>query len=527
MRHVIDQSFPRVFEPSIQLVSETRSESSSSPGGEGTGDEENFLSLRGVLPQARYVGDDDIRFSSVAASPDQAEPGQLVVYRIGKECPSKLIAEALARGAAGIVSEQLLPCPLPQCIVGDVELACSQIAATELQRPDRKLLTIGVIGSAGKTSTALLIASLLRGAGVRTAYQTDLGECDGVIQTTGQEAVPDGASLVNWIAEAADCQCNAAIIELREDSARHAGYESIEFDLLVVTGRREADRDFGESALQCALERMTPEGVVIASADDPAVLRAVRDGCGRLVTYGVQKAADVSAKIIDQSGGMTTLLLSHDRMTAVMETPLCGSAMAANHAAAATLGLLIAQPLHEIAERLGQLREIPGRGQLVNRIDQPTIVLDRAGTTDRAVHALKTFRSMKRGRLWCVLAIDGADSPETLARYGRLLEQYADVAIVTANPPTKKKFLSMSHCVLDGVQQCAAMRLVADQRRALKWAIAEAGPADTILVLGATGGDSAHQRRESIAQLVRWVENDSPNVPSENRPEVLKMSDFA
>lgn len=112
------------------------------------------------------------------------------------------------------------------------------------------------------------------------------------------------------------------------------------------------------------------------------------------------------------------------------------------------------------------------------------------------------------GRLWCVLAVAPGDTPGQLARYGSLLERFADTAIITADRNAKSKFLSASHCVLDGVKKCAAMRLVADHERALRWAIAEAQPSDTILMIGGIGGESAHQQRSEIAEITKWIESE-------------------
>ena len=344
-------------------------------------------SLRQMLPACRFLTSDDLIFHSVAGSAKTAEPGQLVVYRIGHDCPSQLVADAMARGAAGILTEQVLPCPLPQCIVGDIELALARIAAHHRNRPDRELLNVAVVGSAGKTSTTLLIASLLRASGIRTAYQSDLGECDGVVQSTPSQPLQSGSELVHWLADAVDSQCKASIIEISEDRARHGHYDAIEFDMVVVTGSATCNGDFGPSGLQCILDRLTREGVVIAPVDDNRAMQVIRETGSRLVTYGIRKAADVSAKIIDQSGGMTTLLFTHRDTTAVMETSLCGPAMAANHAAAALVGLLIAQPLQDVVEKLGQLRVIPGRGQRLEAYGHATVVLESGGSPDRITTA--------------------------------------------------------------------------------------------------------------------------------------------
>ena len=465
-------------------------------------------SLARLLPESRFFAGDDIPFATIAKSADTAREGELVVYRIGKDCPARLVADAMARGAAGILTEQLLPCPLPQCIVGDIELSLARITAEQRQRPDRKLLTVGVIGSAGKTTTTLLLSSLLRGSGIRTAYLSDLGECDGVIQSTSSDASPVSAELVEWIDEATDSNCRAAVIELSEDDARHGKYDAIEFDLVVVTGSATCSGDYGPSGLQCIIERLTRDGVVIAPADDAKAMRVIRDSGSRVVTYGIRKSADLSVKIMDQSGGMTTLLVTHQDTTAVMETSLCGAGMAANHAAATLFGLLIAQPLEEIVETLGQLRTIPGRGQRLEDFGRATVVLDAGGCPERVATALRTHRSMKSGgSLWCVLAIDGGSEAESLARYGSLLEKFADQSIVTATAEAKTKFLSASHAVLDGVERCAAFRMVADRRRAMNWAIAQAGPNDTILFVTNERNQTAVQQRTDIQRITRWVDS--------------------
>ena len=469
-------------------------------------DATSTFSLRSILSSAHYCGDREIEFRSVAVSAETASPGELVVYRVGQDCPTEVAAKAMARGAAGILSEQLLPCALPQCIVGDVDLALAEIAATQHRRPDRRLLTVGVIGSAGKTTTALLVATLFRGAGIRTAYQTDLGSSDGVVQGTPDSPLPGCAPLVEWLADACDAGCKTAIVELSDDLARFGHYDSVEFDLLIVTGSATTTSDYGESGLQCVLDRLRPAGVVIAPADDPAAIRAVRDAGVRMVSYGSEHAADVAAKILDHSGGMTTLLLTHQNVSAVMESSLCGPGMASNHAAAATAGLLIAQPLHEIAEALGSLRTVPGRGQSLIEFGQAEVVLDAAGSPERVATALKTYRSMlSGGRLWCVLAMSADEAPAQLARYGALLERFSHHTVITASDRARPKFLALSHAVLDGVDRCAAMRLVANQERAVRWAVSEAAAGDTILVLGGAHGETAFDQRSALERIEKVI----------------------
>ncbi|MFK8114071.1 MAG: Mur ligase family protein, partial [Rubripirellula sp.] len=486
MRHGINRSNKLVnhLAGDIKLVDSDSFESSKEFAAEVESGSSDSISLRRVLPSARFFAGDDVVFSAIATTPESANEGDLIVYRIGEADPAKLVATALARGAVGILTEQVLPCPLPQCIVGDIEPAMAAITAEQLEHPDRKLLTVGVIGSAGKTTTSLLVSSLLRSMGMRTAYQTDLGESDGVLQSTSSDSLPSGTALVELLGESCDGQCQASIIELRDDDARHGCYDAIEFDVLIVTGSASAADDFGPSGLQCALDRLSSKGVVVAPVDDAKAMQVLEDNHAKVVTYGVRKPADLSVKIIEQSGGMTTLLVSYHDITAVMETTLCGAGMAGNHAAAILTGLLLDQPLQDVIEKVSQLHSVPGRGQRLSDLEHATVVIDAGGSPDRAATALRTHRSMKAaGRLWCVLAIDGKEAPEVLAQYGNHLERFADHPVIASQRDAKTSFLAGTHGILDGVEKCAAFRLVADRARAIDWAITEAAPNDTVLII--------------------------------------------
>jgi UDP-N-acetylmuramoyl-L-alanyl-D-glutamate--2,6-diaminopimelate ligase len=181
--------------------------------------------------------------------------------------------------------------------------------------------------------------------------------------------------------------------------------------------------------------------------------------------------------------------------------------MAANHAAATLIGLLLGQTLQDTVEMLGLLRGIPGCGQRLTSWGHATVVLESGGSPDRVATALRTHRSMKAaGRLWCIMAIDNESPTEHLAQIGSTMERLADSGIVTSTLASKQHFLAASHHVLVGVQHCASFRLVADRQRALEWAMTEAGPNDTIVLFLNERHQTAQQRRCDIDRITKSVE---------------------
>jgi UDP-N-acetylmuramoyl-L-alanyl-D-glutamate--2,6-diaminopimelate ligase len=459
-------------------------------------------SLAAILPSARFFGCSDIAWTAAAATPAECEEGQIVTYRIGEADPTAVIAEAMARGASGLLTEQMLPCPIPQCIVPCVDRALAEITAATHERPDRKLLTIGILGRSGKTSTCLLAAKVTQAAGIRTAYQCDLGSGDGVLQETPGRPLPSGTPLIEWIAEASDCCSRIALIEINETDARHGHYDAIEFDVLIVTGRREKATDFGPSGLQCLAERLTPNGIVVVPGEDQHTIRWLEQNGQHFVRYGADRDHDVCVNTIDRTGGMATLMLSAGDTSVMMETSLCSIAMTANIAAATTLGTLLGISLQEIAKSLESLRKIPGRGQRLVEFGHATVVLEHGGSIERIRDALRSAKMHGvGGRVWCVMTIDDQTSADDLAGYGRAIECHAHHSVITSKPEQSCSFLKQSHQVLDGVKECASMRLVADQNRAIEWVMQSAGPRDTIVVLTNSTSATPLDERSELEQL--------------------------
>ncbi|MEM6691630.1 MAG: hypothetical protein AAF664_19530 [Planctomycetota bacterium] len=455
-------------------------------------------SLVEMLPGGRMVGGEDVEFISLCTQSEMIMPGDLAVCRIGQDNPVRLVANAMARGAAGVITEQLLPCPLPQYLVGDVDAALLKIKRETLDRPDRKMLTVGVLGGAGKTVTTLMVATMLRGCGIRTAYQCDLGHSDSGQQKTGGEAHAGGIALLDWLVNSVEEKSDAAIVELTDESLRRGAYDVMEFDVLIVASPPSSKDDFGPGTLDCALEHLGSDGIIIASADEPGMISQIEQTCPRVVTFGLRNEGDVTAKLMDQEGGVWSMLVDYGDTSAMVETTLGGPGMNASFLAATTMGILIDQPIQHVVEQISRLRQVPGRLQKLERdLGQPTVILD-SNEPNQLRHALRYARMAKGGgQLWVVAAVGDQDE-SSLAIAGHLMERFADrVVLTSAVSVSAKQFRSAAHNVIDGVQKCAAMRWVADTDAAVRWAIDNARPGDTVLLaVLSRDHDALGQRKE-------------------------------
>lgn len=485
------------------------------------------VSLRELFPRARFVGGDDIFAAGISRDPSACVEGHVVVIDCETPSPTEAAAMAMARGAAGIVCEQLLPCPLPQCIVTDCHHAVAIVADAVAGQPAKDVFTVGIVGTSGKTTTAILATKVLRAAGLRTGFYTNLGDSDGIVEATPNELINDAPGFSAWMSDARDAGCGVAVIELSEAMLRSHAVDAVAIDLLVITSNVQSTSEFGPSVLELALERLSPAGLVLVSADSPQAVRRVDDAGARRVTYGLRRQADISAKIFEQVAGQTTLLVTANDCTAAMETSLTGPAMAANQLAAVAVGLLTEMPLENAIEEVSRVRGIPGRNQRFAELGSATVVLDTAGNSHRMSETLRGLRRERgNGQLWCIASVEPGTDEGTCAGIGASAQRFSDHVILTSSRGDKANFLQRAHAMLDGVADVARPRLVADRDTAIRWVMQRAAPDDIIVIAGgfATENPAAHRRAlQADEATIREARKEQPQA-NEEMPSTIPFS---
>ena len=71
--------------------------------------------------------------------------------------------------------------------------------------PSQELRTIGITGSAGKTVTAMLVASIFEAADETAGVMSSLGHSDSVVQRAATGETPTAAEFASWLARMRTC----------------------------------------------------------------------------------------------------------------------------------------------------------------------------------------------------------------------------------------------------------------------------------------------------------------------------------
>jgi UDP-N-acetylmuramoyl-tripeptide--D-alanyl-D-alanine ligase len=231
----------------------------------------------------------DFAATGVAFDSREVGPGDLFVALQGESTDGhRFLDQAFAQGAAGAIVSQ--PTDHPHILVADTFAALNDLARAARVRTDATI--VGVTGSVGKTSAKeALFAALDRGMPGRVHRS--------VKSYNNHTGVP--LSLARMPRD--------ALIGVFEMGMNHPGELTdltalVRPNIAIVTAIAPAHTEFfpDESAIADAkgeiFKGLEPDGVAIVPQDSPhrdRLIAAATPHAARIVTFGLDKAADVAA----------------------------------------------------------------------------------------------------------------------------------------------------------------------------------------------------------------------------------------
>ena len=312
-------------------------------------------------------------FSGVSIDTRTLAPGDLFIAIRGDRFDgADFAAAAVEAGAAGVVVERSRARTLALAPAVVIEVDDTVGALQALGQTIRRLSgsrVVAITGSAGKTTTKEIASELLA---ARYRVVRNRGNLNNHI------GLP--LSLIEL-----RTRPDVAVVEL---GMNHAGEISTlvriaEPDVRVWTNVGEAHIGYFDSIEAIAdakaeiLEGATRNTVLVANADDDLIVRRLGGFRGRLLTFGIDREADVRAIAVRSRGvAGTEAQINTPRGTLDVTLPLIGRGNLANFLAATGVALEFDVPLASISERSRLLAPASRRGEVLRLPGGVTIIDD-------------------------------------------------------------------------------------------------------------------------------------------------------
>ncbi|MBO4766533.1 MAG: UDP-N-acetylmuramoyl-L-alanyl-D-glutamate--2,6-diaminopimelate ligase [Lachnospiraceae bacterium] len=454
--------------------------------------------LRGLLreiPHTIVQGSEDTAVSGVAYDTRKITGGEVFVCIAGTVVDGHdYIDKAVSAGAAAVVVTRDVEVPSGVTVVRvtDDRKALALLSVAWFDNPAKSLLTIGITGTKGKTTTAYMIYHLLNGAGIPCGLIGTVEIIAGDTHISASHSTPESYVIAEAMAKMRDCGCKAVVMEVSSQGLKMDRVYGITFDYGLFTNL-EPDHIGGnehpdfEDYKNCKrkLFSMCKKGIL--NADD-AHFPEMIEGCTcEVVRFGASEGCDyrmTQTALLNEAGrkGVSYRITGRREMDIVTEIP--GRFTMYNSLAAAALGCEVGIPGDTMRRVLRDVR-VRGRVESVPVSAHFTVLLDYAHNGMALRSLLSTLREYQPKRLVCMFGCGGNRARDRRYDMGEISSKLADFTIVTSDNPRFEEPEDIIRDILVGVAKGPGEYVtVPDRREAIAYALSHAQEGDCIVIAG-------------------------------------------
>ena len=430
-----------------------------------------------------------------------------VAMRGGSTDGNRYIDAAIAQGAAAIVTDshdayvkvRRGHSEIGAAYVQHGRRALAQLSAAVFGHPEKKLAISAVTGTNGKTTTAYLLEQMLRSVGRKCVLIGTIETRIGDEVQVSPHTTPESRDILEIFAEGITAGATEAVMEMSSHALDQERVWGIPVDVGIFTNLTQDHLDYhGTMKRYLAAKARLFEGlgtppprVAVMNADDSEAEAFARAASQSMrMMYSTDGRGDFRAERIQTQAGETRFGFVTTTGSIQIASPLTGRVNVSNLLAAACAALARGLTLEEIAAAARDLRQVPGRFQVVQGSTEAgfTVVVDYAHTDDALKNLITLARELVGGRGGLVITLFGCGGDRDRGkrpRMGRAAGEGSDLVVLTSDNPRSEEPASIIDEALAGVRETTTECIVEpDRAAAIGIAIRAARPGDIVLIAG-------------------------------------------
>jgi UDP-N-acetylmuramoyl-L-alanyl-D-glutamate--2,6-diaminopimelate ligase len=349
--------------------------------------------------------------------------------------------------------------------------------------PSQKLTVIAITGTKGKSTTVEMLFTILRAAGHKTALISTIRfAIENDSEPNRFKMTLQGRGFAqSFMQRALKAGCTHLIIEVTSESVLQYRHWFLDLDGLVVTNiQREHIESHGsfenyvaaKRAIVAALERSPKSMRILVANEDILESRAfLSANVSRAIPFGTLDLYDLWG---DERR------TSFEYKNVHFSLPMPGTFNAMNALGAIKMAEAFGVPLSIAAAALARLPSVRGRVERIEAGQNFIAVVDYAHTPDSLEALYSAFPGQKK---FCVLGNTGGGR-DTWKRpeMGRIAENMCAEVILTNEDPYDEDPRAIVEAMARGMKR--PPHIIMDRREAIRFALAEAGEGDAVLISG-------------------------------------------
>lgn len=404
------------------------------------------------------------------------------------------IGEAAEKQAAAVVIQQEMNIPqgMTAIRVQDTRLALAMLSAAWFGHPAKRLKTIGITGTKGKTTSAYMIKSILENAGHKAGLIGTIETVIGTERIPAANTTPESYLIQQYFKKMADEGCDACVMEVSSQGLMMHRTAGFEFDISIFTniepdhiGPNEHASFEEYLACKSMLFRQCKTGII--NADDPHAGDVVRGHTCSIETFGFSEKADLRAKnekLVHKPGYLGVAYQVEGLSSFDVEIDVPGRFSVYNSLAAIAVCRHFDIPAEHMKRAL-KAAKVKGRIEMVKVSDEFTLMIDYAHNAMSLQSLLTTLREYEPGRLVCLFGCGGNRSRLRRYEMGEVSGRLADLTIITSDNPRDEEPQAIIDDIKQGISRTDGKYVeITDRKEAIRYAIRNGRPGDVIVLAG-------------------------------------------
>jgi len=408
------------------------------------------------------------------------------------------VADALNRGAAYAVIEDptlLRKFPNRTILVPSTRAAWAMASVRWWQEPTKSLNVIGITGTNGKTTSALILRQLLQASGIGTGAIGTVMNDSGRGAEAASLTTPDAWDLQRMFSEMVETGLTHAVMEVTSIALDQHRVWGTEFQSIAFTNLTHDHLDYHRDmeSYGAAKRKLFDDyqwKVAVINTDDRFGSGLNREISGSKLTLGLEASADIMAEDLRFHRAGVSFQLKSPWGTAVIRSRLMGRHNIYNALTALALALNDGQPLDALVEAMASIESPRGRLEPISiGAARPLVLVDFAHTEDGLRQVLLSLREMvgieTDRRIITVFGCGGDRDQQKRPVMGQIAAELSDIVIVTSDNPRTESPEAIVDAISEGITLVRKdYHREVDRRKAIQLALQLATPTDIVLISG-------------------------------------------
>ncbi len=435
----------------------------------------------------------------------------------------KYIPDAVEKGASVIVLEReeeaaQIPENITVLKVASARLALALMSAALFDHPARKLVTIGLTGTKGKTTTTYMIKKVLEMAGKKVGLIGTIGAMIGEEHLPSKNTTPESYELHRMFAAMVEAGCEYVVMEVSSQGLKLDRTAGILFDYGIFTNLSPdhigpAEHASFEEYMECKSLLFRQCRIGIVNADDEHVDGILKGHTCEVKTFSAEREADLMASdigFINEDGKLGMHFKVSGCMDCQAKVHIPGRFSVYNSMVTMLVCHLAGISDEAILEGLSKV-QVKGRVEMLPVSKDYTLIIDYAHNEVSTRSVLTTLMEYHPKRLICVYG--GGGNRSKLRRYdmGEVTGEMADLCVLTCDNPRDEEIRDINNDIKVGLARSNGKYIEIDDRKeAIAYCMKNAKPGDMIVLLGKGHEDYQEikgvkyhfDEREAVAEIL-------------------------